>query len=110
VRQNLSEQSNKPIDRKVAVQTLIAGVVAAVLCVFTSQFGFVSRLALVLAPSLLLLGLAGLADVRILRAALKKPGESVAHLPLWVRLVGYVCWCPTLAILGYLIIQNLISR
>jgi hypothetical protein len=84
--------------------------IAASLCVFTARFGFVSRLALVLAPSLLLLGVAGLADIRILRAALKKPGESVAHLPLWVRVVGYGCWCPTLAILGYLIVRSLISQ
>ncbi len=108
--QNMDNQSSTPIGRKVAVQTLIAGIIAAVLCVFTSYFGFVSRLALVLAPSLLLLGVAGLADIRILRAALKKPGESVAYLPLWVRAVGYACWCPTVAILVYLIIRSLISQ
>ena len=48
MRQNMDNQSSTPIGRKVAVQTLIAGIIAAVLCVFTSYFGFVSRLALCL--------------------------------------------------------------
>lgn len=94
----MTQQPNDRINRGVAIQTLIAGAVATALCALTSQLGFVSRLAFVLAPSLLLLGVAGLVDSRILRAALKKPGESVAHLPRWAIAIGYLCWLPTLAV------------
>ena len=66
--------------------------------------------ALVLAPSLLLLSVAGLVDPRILHAALRKPGESVAHLPLCAKIVGYACWSPTFAMLGYLLVQSLANR
>jgi len=104
---NMAQQPHGTIDRRVAIQTLVAGVIATILCFFTSQLGFVSRIALVLAPSLLLLGLAGLVDPRILRAALKKPGESVAHLPRWAKIIAYMCWLPTFVLLGYLLLRSL---
>ena len=96
-----------PLDRRLATQILLAGVVATVLCFLTSQIGFVSRFALVLAPSLLLIGMAGLLDTRILQAALRKPGESISHLPRWAVLVGYACWSPTVVLLAYLVFRFL---
>ena len=106
----MNEQHDTSVDRKTVAQTLVAGIVAAFLCLFTSYSGFVSRLALVLAPSLLVLGVVGLVDIRIFRAAIRKPGESMAHLPLWVRAAGYACWCPTIAVLAYVVIRKLTSE
>ena len=97
----------KEIDRGVAVQVLVAGIVATVLCFFTAQLGFVSAIAFVLAPSLVLLGIAGSIDPRILQAGCKKQGESVKHLPKWIRITAIVCWTPSFLVLAYLLLSSL---
>lgn len=97
---------NHQIDRKTALQTLFAGVVASVFCALTWQFGFVSRFAFVFAPAFLTLGLAGLIDPRILQGALKKPGQSISHLPAWARYAGYMCWTPSLVALGWMLAKT----
>jgi hypothetical protein len=101
--------NSSPVDRELAAQILFAGVVATLLCTLTSQIGFVSRFAFVLAPSLLLLGIAGLVDTRILKAALKKPGESVSTLPRWAVLTAYACWSPMFIVLAYVVLRTLLS-
>lgn len=94
------------IDRKTALQTLVAGVVAAALCIVTWPFGFFSRFALAFSPAFLLLGVAGMIDPRILQGALKKPGESISHLPRWAKYVGYLCWAPTFVVLGWMLLES----
>ena len=101
--------STDKIDRGVALHTLAAGVVCVLLCILTSQFGFVHDLGFVLAPSLVLLGIAGLVDPRTLRAALRKPGETV-DCPRWATVIGYACWTPSVLLLGYLVYFKLIRR
>jgi hypothetical protein len=102
----MNHRHSQTINRATAAQTLFAGVVAAGVVALMWPLGAVSAMALVLAPSMLLLGVAGLIDPRILQAALKKPGESVAHLPPWTKVVGCACWAPSAVVLACLLVET----